>query len=136
MHARERYWTQNTECVNKLKNQGLKKELGITEYNKQHHLQYYEKNKDKIIARVHKYADEHKVQISKRGKQYRKNNKEQIKARRSKLVTCECGVTYTHDHASRHKRSKHHQSHVKMVEQYEAILDMEKSRKAKYGSIN
>jgi len=41
-------------------------------------------------------------------KEYREKNKEKIKARKGRVVNCECGVSYTHDHASRHKRSKYH----------------------------
>lgn len=106
LYARERYWTQNTKCVNKIKNQGLLKELGKKEY-------------DKF-----------------KGKLYRSKNAEKIKACKGKKVTCIWGVTYTHDHASRHKRSKHHQSYVKMVEQYDTILDMEKLRKEQHERIH
>lgn len=106
LHARERYWTQNTNCVNKVKNQGLLKELGQKEY-------------DKV-----------------KGKEYRATNKEAIKVRRSKLVTCECGVTYTHDHASRHKRCKKHLSYVKMMDELSKLNKMEEERKERQKNID
>ena len=46
LHARERYQTNNIECVNKNKGQGMTNELGKKEYNKQ----YHEKNKGIIHA--------------------------------------------------------------------------------------
>ena len=47
LHARERYWTNNIECVNKIKGQGMLNELGRKGYDKQYSEQYYKQNKDK-----------------------------------------------------------------------------------------
>jgi len=47
LHARERYHTNNIDCVNKIKNQGMKNEIGEKGYQKQ----YREKNKDIIHAK-------------------------------------------------------------------------------------
>ena len=44
LHSRERYHTNNIDCVNKIKCQGMKNELGKKEYDKYN----YEKNKDII----------------------------------------------------------------------------------------
>ena len=44
--ARERYWTNSIDCVNKVKVQGMYNLLGEKEYKKQ----YHEKNKDVIHA--------------------------------------------------------------------------------------
>ena len=52
LHARERYYTNNIDCVNKIKGQGMTNELGEKEYKKQ----YHEKNKDIIHA---KYNEKH-----------------------------------------------------------------------------
>jgi hypothetical protein len=41
-------------------------------------------------------------------KEYREKHKERLKAFKGRKVICECGVSHTHSHASRHKRSKHH----------------------------
>jgi hypothetical protein len=46
LHARERYHTNNIDCINKIKNQGMYNEIGEKEYKKQ----YHEKNKDVIHA--------------------------------------------------------------------------------------
>ena len=42
--TRERYHTNNIECINQRKNQGICHEIGEKEYQKQ----YHEKNKDKL----------------------------------------------------------------------------------------
>lgn len=50
-------------------------------------------------------------EILEKNKEYKKNNKEKIKARKSKLELCDCGVIYTHDHKSRHIRSDYHKKY-------------------------
>jgi hypothetical protein len=78
----------------------------------------YLNNKDKVLERVHNYAKTHKQEISERGKLYRENNKEEIKARKSKPCVCEiCGKSYTHNHKSRHLKSKFHENFLKAKEQ-------------------
>ena len=47
LHARERYYTNNIDCINKIKDQGIYNELGRKGYDKQ----YREKNKDIIHAK-------------------------------------------------------------------------------------
>jgi DNA mismatch repair ATPase MutS len=47
LHSRERYYTNNINCVNKVKAQGMTNELGEKEYKKQ----YRENNKDMIQAK-------------------------------------------------------------------------------------
>jgi len=47
LHAHERYHTNNIDCVNKIKNQGMYHEIGEKGYQKQ----YYNDNKDKIHAK-------------------------------------------------------------------------------------
>ena len=44
LHARERYWTNNIDCINKIKGQGMLNELGRKGYDKQ----YRETNKEVI----------------------------------------------------------------------------------------
>ena len=51
--ARERYYTNNIDCVNKIKGQGMLNELGEKEYKKQ----YREKNIDLIHAKKNEKHD-------------------------------------------------------------------------------
>jgi len=72
------------------------------------HKKYYENNKVKVLAQQHEYALTHKVQIAEVGKKYRTDNAE-LKARRAiKCICPDCKTEYTHDHKSRHLRSKFH----------------------------
>ena len=53
LYSRESYWTKQNKCVNIVKNQGLKLQLGINEYGKQYNKlnkekQYENKLKNKI----------------------------------------------------------------------------------------
>ena len=78
--------------------------------------EYYQENKEHIIERVHRYEENNKEKISERGKKYREEHNEEIKARKSKKCVCDCGVEYTHDHKSRHLRTKRHLEHMKSKE--------------------
>ena len=51
LHARERYHTNNIDCINQRKGQGMLNELGEKEYKKQYDKYNYEKNKDKLNER-------------------------------------------------------------------------------------
>jgi hypothetical protein len=108
LHARERYWTNRLECVNKVKKQGIIAEIGEKEYK----IQYKEENKDKIKQYQKEYDKQYyfnnKVKINKRNKQYRENNKEKIKKFRKEKHVCQCGKKYTKPHKNRHLRSKKH----------------------------
>ena len=53
LHARERYHTNNIDCVNKIKAQGMINELGKKGYEKY----LYEKNKDTINAKKNEKHD-------------------------------------------------------------------------------
>lgn len=120
LHARERYYTNQIDCVNKVKNQGLLNKLGQHEYDKQQ----YQKNKDHIKQikkqyretnrdTIAQYRNIHKDYYNQYCKQYRETHKEEIKQRVSKKYTCECGGKYTHSNKSLHLKSNKHLEHLK-----------------------
>jgi hypothetical protein len=82
LHARERYHTNDIDCVNKIKVQGMINELGEKEYKKQYDKYNYEKNKYKIIE---KFKEKH---------------------------NCTCGGKYTHINKQQHIRSVKHQQYL------------------------
>ena len=82
LHARERYYTNNIDCVNKIKGQGMTNELGEKEYKKQYSEQYYKQNKDKLKE---KFNEKHE---------------------------CICGNCYTYANKQRHIRSVKHQQYL------------------------
>jgi len=83
LHARERHWTKAIECINKIKNQGLKNEIGKVAYQKEY---------DKI---------------------YREQNADKITERDGQKHICECGGKYTHQNKSLHLKTKKHISFIK-----------------------
>ena len=102
LNARERYYIENNECVNKVVPGRTNKE-------------YREANKEKIKE----YRDSHKEKI----KEYREANKEQIaikdkkryeanKEKLNKKNECECGGKYTYKNKSTHFKSKKHQAFI------------------------
>lgn len=82
LHKRERYYIEKykSQCVNKF-------------IPTRTHAEYYIDNKQRLN------------QINKNN--YEKN-KETIKAQKSQVCTCECGLTYTRTHKARHKKTKKH----------------------------
>jgi flavodoxin len=72
LHARERFYIENNDCVNKVKNVGLIKELGSFEYNKQ----YRAANNEKIAENIKQYRAANKEKIAENRKDYRATNKE------------------------------------------------------------
>ena len=94
----------------------------------QRNKQRYEANRDEIIHKMQEHYHGHKEEIKPRRKQYniehrehkaeydqevRERNRERIKQRKGLQEICECGITYTHDHKSRHLRTKKHQEWLK-----------------------
>jgi len=70
--------------------------------------EYYEANKDNISEQKKEYCEANKDKISERDKEYYQANKDKIKVRKTLEVTCECGLTSTQNHLSRHKKSARH----------------------------
>ena len=79
LHARERYYTNNIDCINKIKGQGMLNELGRKGYDKQYSEQYYKQNKDKKKEKFKAYYNDNKDKLNE------KHN-------------CVCGGKYTYIH--------------------------------------
>ena len=134
LHARERYYCQLIECVNKVKNQGLLAELGQKEYDKQQSKAYREKNRDMIFAKKKDYREKNKEAIAMKKKddriqnpekhkeRYKKNyqkNKEIINEKRKQTYTCQCGSCLRISDKAQHERTKKHQDYLKSLETVE-----------------
>lgn len=74
--------------------------------------EYYEDNKKILLEKCKIYRENNKDKIKEGKKLYREENKEKIKEHKSKLITCECSVIYTHSHKARHERSKFHLNYI------------------------
>ena len=83
LHAKERYWIELTECVNKYIPLRKQEEYyqsnkdKILEYNKK----YYINNLDNIKNKTKIYTEKNKLKITERAKRYREQNKPLIKER-------------------------------------------------------
>jgi hypothetical protein len=127
LHARERYWANQIDCVNKLKNQGIYAEIGEKEYkkqyrednkeyfkqyrqnNKEYFKQYRQNNKEGIKQYSAQYHKDNKESIKKRQKQYHKDNRERIMNKKNQKNICDCGKCYTFANKAIHMKSTHHQ---------------------------
>lgn len=90
---RERYWTNEIQCVNKYRNQGIWNELGEKEYWKKRR----EANRDSLTE----YQ-----------KQYRDTNADKLKAYKALSYTCECGSCIKRIIKSQHSRTQKHQQYL------------------------
>ena len=90
--ARERYWTNKVNCINKYK-PGLFNELGEVEYNKQYYVEHQDHLKEKV-------------------KQYYVEHQEQIRRYKNTKCDCVCGGMYTLAHKSQHMKSIKHRKYI------------------------
>jgi hypothetical protein len=89
LNARERFYIETLDCVNKF-----------------------------IPTRTFKeYYDGNKIKISEQQKQYRKDHKELISLRDNKKNICDCGGEYIYKNKSRHLKSKGHLKYIQSQKQ-------------------
>ena len=108
LHAREQYYIDNNECVNK-NNACTNK----SEYNKQ----YWKDHKDAI----QQYCEARKEIKAEYDKQYREKNKE----KRHTQFECPCGGKYLQMHKATHEKTKKHQQHMTLQSELTGKKDME-----------
>ena len=120
LFSRERFWTNQIVCINKIKNQGLQIELGQQQYSKQHNQIYYQANKTQILEKQKDFYKENKNKINESTKKYYIKNNERIlqqckqyrESNRDKILEkhdCEiCGGKYVNSSKARHLKSKKH----------------------------
>ena len=93
--ARERFYIENNDCINK-------HVPGLTR--QETSKKYYEKNKE----HYEEYRENTKEQKAKYDEEYREKNKEKIQVQRGVKFTCECGGKYTHQHKASHFKTQMH----------------------------
>ena len=102
LHARERYWIENNECVNIVVPGRTPKEC-------------YEANKDKILKQQKVFYEANKDKILKQQKVYIEANKDKISERNKEKVICECGCELSKRNLTRHCKSKFHQEFMESL---------------------
>ena len=129
LHARERYYIENIECVNLMipgrtynewieKNKEIiaEKKKDYHEKNKEKIAQrkkdYYEKNKDTISEKYKVYREENKDIIAEKFKKRYEENKDTISEKKKVKYTCECGSTLRKSDIRQHERTKKHQDFI------------------------
>ena len=90
LHARERYYIENNECVNRYIAGRTKKE-------------YREANKEKFKEYHKKY-----------NKEYKEENKDKLREKANEKHLCPCGGCYTTEHKARHMKSIKHKKYVQL----------------------
>ena len=100
--ARERFFIENNECLNKIIPGRSRKEYKIANKNKidDYHKDYYNDNKEKLIKSQKEYYNDNKE----KAKDYYIRNKEKLEEK----FVCQCGGKYTHTNKSIHIRTIKH----------------------------
>jgi len=131
LFARERFWTNQMECVNIRKNQGFELELGEIEY----HKEYRKNHKDKIKEYNKQYKIDNKEYLNELNKQYYKDNKdimsgkfrnyyeknkekilEKNREKNKEKITCTCGCLFRKDSKHKHIKTIKHQDYLKLLQ--------------------
>ena len=100
LHAREGQLVRATECVNK----------NIPGRNVQ---EWYQDNKDAVLAREKAYYEANKDVLLVRVKAYQAANKDQIAERLNAKEECECGRTFRHQQRPKHEKSELHKQFIR-----------------------
>lgn len=115
--ARERFYIENTECVNMRKrpfvsedenNERIKK---YRETNKDSIISYKVINRDHIKNSWKKYYDKNKDRLKDSGKDYYHTNKDKL----NEKYDCKCGGKYTFQHRAKHLKTLKHLNYCKTI---------------------
>jgi hypothetical protein len=109
--AKEGEYIKNNPCVNKCVPGGR---MSQHEYIRQ----YYQTNKEHVLATNAKYHEEHREAIQAKQKERYESNKERIRSRQTEQFVCEhCGGRYQRNDKAKHFRSMKHQAATNRAEQ-------------------
>ena len=125
LYARERYYIESLQCVNKQIPTRTKKEWqdDHKEYIKAHKADYYKTNQELIAQRgkeyylnnceyikerVKTYQINNAETVRERSKQYRLDNADDIKEKKNKRCICLCGATFTCANKNKHLQTQKH----------------------------
>lgn len=108
--ARERFYIENNNCVNKRLPILYDEERNIT--NKVYNAEYYETHGQQLREARLKYYYDNREEERDKQKKYREDNAEKLKEMKRQTFTCECGIIYTNTHKGRHQQSARHMKSV------------------------
>jgi hypothetical protein len=104
LHAKERFYIENNNCVNHVI-PGRKK---TPEYGKE----YYENNKTQLLEKFKEYRLKNKEEIKKVKRNYYITNKDIIQEKKSMKILCSCGKLYTKSNKQCHETTKFHKNYI------------------------
>jgi hypothetical protein len=104
--ARERFWIESNECVNK---------VIPTRTIKEYTTIYRQNNKEQLKEKRANYYQSNSEKFKEKSAIYKQNNKEKIREKANQNFDCPCGGRYSHSVISRHAKSKRHQAYEKRI---------------------
>jgi hypothetical protein len=119
LEARERYWIEREDCVNRYIPTRTSKEWieQHKEYMAEKKRAYREQNIDKIKLKDKMKYENNKEYIKKRERNRYENKKEVINEKRSQIVKCECGVEIAKWSLFNHKKTDKHKQAMERTSQ-------------------
>ena len=107
LRRRERYWIENTECVN----------LCIPTRT---HAEYRDTHREQMLDYNQKHYAENREKMIEIAKAYRDKNPDKMKENSRKATNkaptlCDCGVYYSYTHKLRHLESKKHLKNIQNI---------------------
>ena len=95
LHAIERKWIDENECINK-------------RIPNRTHDEYYKENEEYFKQKAKENREKNKEAIYERRKQYREKNKEEIKEKKQERCVCECGASIQKQIKYKHLKTEKH----------------------------
>lgn len=77
---------------------------------------YYEENKEKVVANINEWRKNNKEYILERDRKYYHDNKEIIKQRKKEKIDCDCGLSIAKNDIAKHRKTKRHLEILKNIE--------------------
>ena len=106
---RERYYIENNKCINMVVPYKSREEILASKR------QYWKDNNIKLTEQKAVYRKTNREKLNKQQNERYHNNKEKIRAKYSEALVCDCGVSHTRNHKSRHLKSKFHLNFIKKL---------------------
>ena len=112
--ARERYWIEMLECVNKVIPGRTHAEYDaayrVANRDSIHakDAEYRAANRDQILAYQSEYRETHRDELNARCLEYYTANKDAINSKRRERLLCECGCTVSRSGLSEHRKTQIH----------------------------
>lgn len=123
LHSRERYWIEQSNCVNKIHPTRTHKEWSKTEKGKMSRKTEKAKEYQKTYMKEYSKTDKAKEYHKAYKREYSKTDKAKVykKEYRTKRATCECGSEFRKDDMARHNRSIKHQNYLQQIQDNQPI---------------